>query len=368
MINSRAVIAIVPKLPPAINGVGDYALNIALQLRKDFNIQTHFIVGSPDWIGAAEIEGFTVSQVNSLSSDALMFALSNVDSTERDHTPVLLHYVGYGYAVRGYPKWLVDGLKHWKSTNAGRSLVTMFHEIYASGPIWTSTFWLSSLQKRLATNLAILSDSCLTSKQLYSSIIKEMSHGKHEKVLCLPVFSNVGEPDQLPLNLSERDRRLVIFGGIANRVRVYQESQQALNNICQRFDIHEICDVGITTGITPHSIGKTPIIEMGQQPSDQISKILSCSFAGFFNYNPAFLAKSTIFSAYCAHRLLPISAMSNSVETDGIIAGQHYWSDNPSLSANEADIQLIADNAYNWYQSHNLLCQANTYKMTIFQD
>ncbi len=46
MSNLATVIAIVPRLPPAIDGVGDYALNLARQLRKDFNIHTHFIVGN----------------------------------------------------------------------------------------------------------------------------------------------------------------------------------------------------------------------------------------------------------------------------------------------------------------------------------
>ncbi|MHC5830485.1 MAG: glycosyltransferase family 1 protein, partial [Nostoc sp.] len=58
------ITSIVPRLPPAIDGVGDYALNLARQLRKDFNIQTHFIVGNPTWTGAAEIEGFPVSQIS----------------------------------------------------------------------------------------------------------------------------------------------------------------------------------------------------------------------------------------------------------------------------------------------------------------
>ncbi len=43
------VYSIVPRLPPAIDDVGDYALNLARQLRKDFNVPTHFIVGNPTW-------------------------------------------------------------------------------------------------------------------------------------------------------------------------------------------------------------------------------------------------------------------------------------------------------------------------------
>ncbi|MFZ4728709.1 MAG: glycosyltransferase family 1 protein, partial [Pseudanabaena sp.] len=75
---------------------------------------------------------------------------------EGDRTsPVLLHYVGYGYAKRGCPVWLVDGIQRWKNLYPDRLLVTMFHELHASGtPPWTSSFWLSPLQKNLVTRLA----------------------------------------------------------------------------------------------------------------------------------------------------------------------------------------------------------------------
>ena len=58
MSNLATVISILPRLPPSIDSVGDYALNLARQLRKDFNIQTYFIVGNPQCHGAEEVEGF----------------------------------------------------------------------------------------------------------------------------------------------------------------------------------------------------------------------------------------------------------------------------------------------------------------------
>ncbi|MFM6307537.1 MAG: glycosyltransferase family 1 protein, partial [Dolichospermum sp.] len=109
MSNLTTIIAIVPRLPPAIDGVGDYALNLARQLRKEFNIHTHFIVGNSTWKGASEIEGFTVSQITDNSASTLVTLLSSNDK----YSSILLHYVGYGYAQRGCPVWLVQGLEHW---------------------------------------------------------------------------------------------------------------------------------------------------------------------------------------------------------------------------------------------------------------
>jgi hypothetical protein len=361
MFNSINVTSIVPRLPPTIDGVGDYALNLACQLRKDFNIQTHFIVGCSNWNGAAEIEGFTVSKVSDQSPAALLTLLSSNDDNLPSNSPILLHYVGYGYATRGCPVWLIDGLQRWKSLHSHRSLVTMFHEIYASGPIWTSTFWLSSLQKKLATQLTQITDQCITSKQLYADIITSVSNGKHLQVPFLPVFSNIGEPDEPLLNLSERQHRLVIFGGIAHRKRVYQHSQKLLDDICKKLNIQEIWDIGNPTGIAPVSIDKIPVIEIGQQPAERIGEIFANSLIGFSDYHPDFLAKSTIFAAYCAYGLLPINAQCSLLAIDGIQSGKHYMAPVMEETLNETEMQLIASNAYLWYHNHNLVDQTKIY-------
>jgi hypothetical protein len=350
------VTSIVTQLPPSIDGVGDYALNLASRLRKDFNIQTKFIVGNPTWNGAAEINGFSVSKIQDRSPEALLGALT-IDPS----APVLLHYVGYGYAKRGCPSWLVQGLQLWRKLHPTRSLVTMFHEISASGPIWTSTFWLSGLQRDLAARVAKMSDRCVTSKKLYADIITSISNGKHDRVPFLPIFSNIGEPNGLPLDLSERQRRLVIFGGVANRTRVYKQSQKVIEDVCVKLNIEEIWDIGNKTGITPACIGEVPIVETGEQPAHQISDVLAHSLVGFSDYNPDFLAKSTIFAAYCAHKLLPINTTSSLLIIDEIESGKHYWSPGKGELKHGSEVQSIANNAYSWYQSHDLLSHAKLF-------
>ncbi len=356
------IIQIVSRLPPAIDGVGDYALNLARQLRKDFNIQTHFVVGNFNWSGAGEIEGFAISKITEPLANTLLTLLS------KDHfSSILLHYVGYGYAKRGCPVWLVDGLHQWKSIFPERSLVTMFHEISASGPPWTSAFWLSSLQRSLAARLAQMSDRCVTSKQLYADIITRISQGKHNQVPFLPVFSNIGEPEKLPLDLSQRQPRLVVFGGVAKRARVYGNCQTTLEYVCHKLNIQEIWDVGVPTGITPSSIGKVPILEIGEQPAKEVSNIFTQSLAGFSDYNPDYLAKSTIFAAYCAHRLLPINSKITSSIIDGIEPGRHYWVPNNQYKelGDNFNVQVIADNCYSWYLSHTLIIQSQTFAQLL---
>jgi hypothetical protein len=339
--------------------LGDYGLNLARQLRQDFGLVTDFIVGDPTWVGEASVEGFAVKQVARQSSAALLDLLLNESLS---YATVFLHYVGYGYAKRGCPVWLVEGLERWKRAASNRRLVTMFHEIYANGSIWTSAFWTSPLQRNLATRLAFLSDHCFTSKQGYAEILDRLSQGKHAKIPALPVFSNVGEPDFVP-PLVERSQRLVVFGGRGPRSRVYERSRLALERTCRDLEIEEIFDIGPPLGFAIEPVNGTPITPLGVKAPQEISRLLSSAVVGFFDYHAEFLAKSTIFAAYCAHRVLPVGVFyEGQNDVDGLEAGKHYWLANREQESLNLSLgQVVADNALAWYETHNVITQAQFY-------
>jgi hypothetical protein len=349
------VTSIIPRLPPAIDGVGDYALNLARQLHKDFNIQTRFVVGNPSWTGADEIEGFPVSQVTERSTNGLLTTLSD-DCT----ATVILHYVGYGYAKRGCPVWLINGLQRWKTLFPERSLITMFHEVYASGYPWTSAFWLSPLQQNLAARLVKMSDRCWTSLQKTVQLLSQLSSGQLPSTFSLPVFSSTGEAREV-LSLTERRRRLVIFGSYGRRLPIYQKSHDILVKIVQNLEIEEILDIGKPLSLKLTQINGVPVVSLGEQPSSIIDSFLIDAVAGVIDYPAKILAKSTIFASYCAHAMLPIVVGSDNLteEIDGLISGKHYWlPDWQSESLDMVTAQAIATNAYLWYQKHKLSVHA----------
>lgn len=353
-----SVVCLVPRLPPATDGVGDYALNLARQLLQEHDIQTHFIVCDYTWTGAKQIDNFPISQLSISTPQALSSLLLEVRANI-----ILLHYVGYGYAKRGCPSWLIDGLKNWCTIGSHRKLVTMFHEVYAAGnPPWTSSFWLFWLQKKLATDLVRLSDRILTNKQRYAKILFELSSGKHRDIAVMPVFSNIGEPEHIR-PLLERQPLLVIFGGKSKRTKAYSESGSKIKALCQKLEIEKIIDIGPSIELSLSDLDGVSIKEMGKLPTEEIGQIFSDCRVGFLDYNPDFLAKSGIFAAYCAYGMLPVNAWSGGSSIDGIESGRHYWiarehyrnTDSPN------QIQAIADNARTWYQTHSLPLQAQTF-------
>src|SRR5688572_23697649 len=121
--------AVVPRLPPVFDGVGDYALSLARELRERFEINTHFIVGDPSWLGEESVEHFPVSKLTERTAARLRETLPQQQSAT-----LLLHYGGYAYAQRGCPDWLVEALTEWRTECDRHTLITLFHELYASGP------------------------------------------------------------------------------------------------------------------------------------------------------------------------------------------------------------------------------------------
>jgi hypothetical protein len=155
----------------------------------------------------------------------------------------------------------------------------------------------------------------------------------------------------------------VVFGGCSTRRKVYQNSSTELSHTCQLLEIERILDIGPPTGLTLSAIGGVPVVEMGQLPAPKVSDILSHSLAGFFDYIPGYLAKSTIFAAYCVHGLLPISSRYNPSRSDGIEEGKHYWIPEARVTGLEflKELQVIVDNARTWYLDHQLSVQAEIF-------
>ncbi len=366
-------IQIVPKIFPAVDGVGDYALSLAHQLRQNFNIETHFIVGDLSWSGGKDVDGFNISQVTQHNSTHLLSLLNDVG---KEASSIILQYVGCGYERRGCPIWLVKGLERYKTAFPANKIVTMFHETYGSGPPyygadppWISAFWLGPLQKNIASRLVISSSHCITSREKFKSQLCDLTRRHNSQISVLPVFSNVGEATHLPL-LKDRQSTLVLFGSRNSRARVYEQFPNAIRYTCQMLEIEKIYDIGPSTGLDITAFDSVPVISIGEKTLSEIGKILLDSRAGILNYHPDFLAKSGVYAAFSAYGMIPIVVSSNTTRangTDGLLAGEHYW----TINRIDEDLNLgqtIAKNAYSWYQSHNLITQAQIFAKQIEPD
>lgn len=358
------VISIVPRLPPSIDGVGDYAIAIARNLRNSHNLTTTFIVCDPWCEVPEEIEGFRIEKIFQRDRESLLAILNSTSY------PVLLHLSGYGYAKWSLYYWLADALSVWRSSSTldNHRLLTMFHETYnRGGKPWQHHFWTHFLQKNLALRIASLSDTCITNS---TGNMQDIVASSKKKIYIYPVISTIGEPTSGVKPLISRNRQLVVFGQGWGRTKSYVSSGNCIKKFCELFDIKEILDIGPPLHIDPTSYVGLPVTNLGKLPAEAISEILSESIAGWSGYGSSRMGKSSVLAAYAAHGLIPIFDTTQVEDNDGLINGYNYIHsriDNIEMLSTRSlgDMQIIASNAFSWYQTHSLDKQSDYFSKAI---
>lgn len=234
---------IVPTFAPVIDGVGDYALNLARHLRAKHAINSRIVVCDRRWRGPSEIEGFEITGPTDFNSSALQNALRGAAS-------VLLHYVGYGFHARGIPVWLVRALESW--SKAPSRLITVFHEIWSAGPPWRTVFYLAPLQKKLCAQILALSAHSFISAPWAARLLDAMRPGT---VAQMPVSTNI---DALP-NIAPRSRqappwRPIFFGQTWTRTPAIKRHWRLLLGLRDRNELDRVLILGKESSVDSEDV------------------------------------------------------------------------------------------------------------------
>jgi hypothetical protein len=342
------LLQIVPRVPGGIDGVGDYALTIATSLRDKFGCDTVFATFKNS--STENAAGFEVSSLEGLLDDA---------SRKYDHT--LLHYVNYGFQKRGIPFRLLSILRALRRQHRGR-LLTIFHELYASGPPWASAFWLRPLQMHLAKSVGRSSDACIVSSDNFRSELKRMV--PNAKIELHPVPSGLGEPSLSPNQIADRDpHQWAIFGGTALVERSLRSFRQLLRRIPNSIAPRRLFVLGGVDNPVTRALLVDLKVDSDYRPhiaaADASEILKTCSF-GWFNYfhrpdvETSVVLKSSAFAAVCAHGLIPVfphRGSAISVEGDRL-PGPFFVEPDCVEIPDGPDRAKIAADIYGWYQRH----------------
>lgn len=346
---SVRLIHIIPELPPTVGGIADYTAILSRRLVEVSGgaVEPVFIRAGKGTGKSPEVDFSCVDLGGSYSAETLHATIERLGNEASGQAVVLLQYSGYGYAPRGAPLWLLRALQR-DCGEEGVPLITMFHELYATGPPWTSAFWLSPAQRYVAAQLARLSQAVVTNRAQSATWLRRCAPS--EIPVCVqPVFSNVGEPEYVP-PWEAREPHAVVFGGRAMKQRLYSALQLSHLNEMRDLGIRQIVDVG-SPSAAPDAIYGLPIVERGIQPAGSISRVLMNARAGLLHYPVDFLTKSGICSAYLAHGAVPL-ILSPSRTTEIIHEGYHFirLRDRKRISTDEATI--VHQEGRVWYQKH----------------
>ncbi|SNT36795.1 hypothetical protein [Tropicimonas sediminicola] len=345
-------VQITPNFPPVVCGVGDYSAGLAAALGNlGTGVTTLVANENPISQPGRSLHG-------ARSSRALCDALRDTGARV-----AIVHFSGYGYAPRGLCHWLVEGLRGWKATQTDARIITIFHEVYATGPIWRTSFWTSHPQRRIARALCEITDRGFVSSGVGSDQLRRIGASLSCDVLA--VFSNVGEPAEVT-PLSRRSARAVVFGGRGQRAEVYhaiarnpQKTAQLLSNL----QIDRLLDIGPRMPL-PERIGECPVDALGTLPAEEVSRILVDCRLGLLHYPMDRMTKSGIAAAYFSHGLLTANTGTAGGAASNLKEGVQY-SSLDRLVAHCPDLQSVADAGHAWYQQHGVAAAAEIIRNSI---
>jgi hypothetical protein len=343
-------IHIAPELPPTVGGVADYTAILSQRLVEvsESAVEPVLVHAGNQSAETIEVDFPSVDLSGRCSATALAQAIERLAAEADGRAVVLLEYSGYGYAMRGAPLWLVRGLRCVCGPN-GVPLVTIFHEISASGPVWTSAFWLAPVQTWCARQIAGGSDGLITTHptgadQLASAVASDM------RVEVGSVFSNVGEPDERP-SFEERTPTAVIFGGGGTKTALYDTCRADTQSALDRWGIETVVDVGPPDAVDSDAFSTTVEVR-GIQPAATISELLLSARIGVLQYPAAYATKSGILAAYMAHGVVPV--LIDPKPLGGrLTAGMHFAIGAASVGDRLSDEGTrIAEAATAWYDEN----------------
>jgi hypothetical protein len=321
----NSLIQIVPSLWPAIDGIGDYALQLARQLRVLAGIETTFIVCDPSWPQDRWTGEFAAVRLKKRSKKVMLDEIFVLLGNQRkSNSKVLLHFSPYGYQKRGCPMWLLAAMEAVDTKIAGR-INTAFHELDVhSSRILSSAYWVPRVQRFLMRRLLQISWSAYTNTGAHRQ--KLLAWTKKD-VSLIPNFSNIGESDE-PLSAEPRERSIVIFGRADQRRWTYAKGAKALSVLCAGISATRILDVGAS--IPEHTctdISGVPVHRMGVLSADQIATIMRASLASFMYYPVPLLTKSGVHAVACASGTIPFICSDPTAVTicPGLTKGLDYF-------------------------------------------
>lgn len=349
----KLLIQVLGRLLPGECGISDHALALAVELRQEFGINTGFVV--LDSTNTSHPR-FPVAHCTPAE------LLSTCASMSPEGGTVLLQYSGYGFSPDGAPFALADAMAEVHASGMFRSAV-YFHELYASGMPWRSAFWHSYRQREVLRRLTKHCDVIITNLGVHAAWLqREGMQGRGTPILCMPVFSNLGE-SAAPTPLTSREPKMVVFGLAGTRRRSY-ESLASFKSVINRLGVDEILDVGPPFD-APAEICDIAVKRMGLMAAEDLAGVLANSRFGFVPHSSICLAKSGIFAGLCAHGTVPILARPFDGEVDDLKDGVHLVSSRTAEAAIANGLESCSDAAWKWYSHHRLRTHAQTYSRLL---
>jgi hypothetical protein len=343
---------ILPRVPPAVCGVADYAWNLAEQLELHEGIQSTFLSAGTSWTYPGPEPHFPVHHLPRMSAHTFDSWLchhgSSVDA-------LMLHLSPYGFQKRAMPFGLANAWSSQAARVQAPPRLTYFHELFASGPPTTSAFWLQPLQKFILRRIARASSLRMTNRAAYARWLDQQSLADSVPTQIISVFSNLGELAD-PSPLSSRTAEMVLFASANHSGEPLKALLDRVLAWAKYLGMNRLHVIGDGNFSDPQ-MDDVQLVRHGYLAPKQVSNLLSKCRIGYTAYSPDHLGKSGLFASFASHGLAVITQGPTSQLPDGLAHGQNVLCDPLMEDAAEPPqldaLQTLASALHLWYGSHN---------------
>jgi len=302
---SGRVVFILPQLPPAHCGLGDYSMILLGHMRLDPPPRIFVMNGAAE-TRAAHPE-LDVEELPRTSA-GLLERLRKLKAKR-----VFVQYVAQGFQARGCPLWFLAALRKWRVGTPDARLVIMFQELWFE-PAWWKPDWLLQKFHRFALRkLVRVVDQTFVSTETFGQWLVGANAPERIRVLM--------NPATIPLTGSgiggQREPGcFVLFGRQGSRIFALQDMAPWLGRLhdaglltkLKLVGSRETAAMNAKEDALTRSLLPSGVVEMiGPQPDEKISGIFLHAEAGIFTKTARDYTKSTIFMGYASHGLSIVS-------------------------------------------------------------
>ena len=302
---SGRVVFILPQLPPAHCGLGDYSM-ILLE---------HMAMTPPPKI--LVMHGVAETHAAHPDFDVEPLPRSSASLQQRLHElraqKVFVQYVAQGFQPRGCPLWFLSALRKWRASTAGARLVIMFQELWFEPKWWKPDWCLQKLHRFALRRLADAADQVFVSTEEFALRMQGTAYHERIRVLMNPATIPLAAPER---NVQRFQGHMVLFGRQGSRLLALTQMAPYLGKLHTAGVLNKLWIAGsreseamndrednlIKSLLPPSSVGR-----LGSQTPEDLSLIFQKVQMGIFAKVLHGFTKSTIFMGYASHGLCILS-------------------------------------------------------------
>ena len=344
---AQGVSMILPRLPPAPDGIGDFARQLCRYLFSEDMLrhrQCSFFVMDGAELTSQLWPDLLISEIGSEPkslSERLIAA---------NPALVILHYVGYGYAHDGSPNWLSRALTLWRKARPQARLLVMFHETWATGYPWQRVFWHTGKQRSCVSQLLDLADIVVTST--FANARDLHSLNKNKAVNVIGVGSNfendLSDDRALQLGTPRKWQDMLIFGREQPRLAAINKHKQLIIALAKRQLIKRF----VCAGESSNSKNDKSALLLRQLTNSDV--------IGFYNFSPDHIPNEM---RSCGSALM-YTQSTNLLKSTAFHFAASQGQVAVTLKEDEASSHLVGGKHYLWYQKNNHESILSTFENT----